>query len=583
MKDQERVGLYIHELRREQAEAFANFIAHQELPQHQVIDAEALRENSAYDSETIDRLARLVTARSTRRDASLLRWQAINNGATNEYTSWLSSDLIGSTAEAMIAGEKLPIEVEPLPNSILGTEKELDERRMQRLHILWRSGQNGGLGISEARIFDELIDRTNQLQKNTTVLFNELSRSIVAEDEAEARQRTILRALQKSRLIRSEHHKQAERDGIIHLPSTDARAEKFMPLVAAGKHLLFMGPRGTAKSAFSRYLANMATEFAGSERPVFATLKEAGKQVDAQEHIDDTIPEITLTPKTQESEIVGRWTLQNGDTIFAPGPLLQALERDVPFIIEEFNNAGHELQSVMQRVMLLKPGQPISFQHGDSTKVFTRGKNFCVIANANPNDGTYDRYNIDAAMLERFTGGDYYFGYPDQGIKYEDDPIENKMLLEIALTDKSGKVRSPNQNWGKEDLSKLASLAHRTQYLASHPAASVRNQHIKAFLGHDNFGTNKPVLANVVLSPRLALDLVARAQANPTLTLQDVLVDFAASPVLMSHHRERRVIAELMVQHNIILEEKVAEKMHIPDFKCVEVPEAEETDTAGDL
>lgn len=518
-----------HVLRNEQAEAFA---AHVEV-HPDLVSAISPSNNERADDQR--------QARAARQTASLLR-----HAKDPTYLDWVATDPIGNASEALINNEALEPATEPLPSTILGVEKDLDHCRNERLGLLWKSGQDNGLGKTGGALLDALAGRSKRLSDQKADLFNRLRLDFSDLPAAEAIRATKTKAEQKGRLTMLQAHAAMERDGIIHLPSTDAKAEKFMPLIGAGKHILLMGPRGNVKSRFFEYLAQKSMDFAGKEGLPY---------------------KVGLNPNTLQSELIGRWTLKDGDTIFEPGPIMKAFIEDKPVIINEFNNADHELVSALEDIMLLSEGKSITFQQGDVKQSYARGKNFCVLGTANPDGKLHDRFAIDAAMRERFTGGIYDMEYPDSDVGIGEDPTENLYLLEVLLTDKSGMVAEPNTNWSASDVDTLAKIAHWTQYLASNPASSVDEQRFKDLFDNTNYGTLQPVLSNVVLGPRAMLELASRAQADPRLSLADVLVDFADAPDMRTHSAERRIFANILHELRILEAGDIEKRLHLPGYK----------------
>lgn len=111
---------------------------------------------------------------------------------------------------------------------------------------------------------------------------------------------------------------------------------------------------------------------------------------------------VNLSPETDEDDLIGGFRLQNGDTVFAKGPVIRAMEDGAVLLLDEIDRATNKimcLQSVLEgnSVLLKKTGETIYPAPG-----------FTIIATANTSgrgseDGKYNSASIlDDAFLERF-------------------------------------------------------------------------------------------------------------------------------------------------------------------------------------
>ena len=112
---------------------------------------------------------------------------------------------------------------------------------------------------------------------------------------------------------------------------------------------------------------------------------------------------VQITPETDEDDLIGGFRLINGETVFAKGPVIKAMEAGAILLIDELDRGSNKimaLQGVLEGkpVMIKKTGQVIKPADG-----------FNVIATANTKgkgseDGRFIAATIiDEAFLERFT------------------------------------------------------------------------------------------------------------------------------------------------------------------------------------
>jgi MoxR-like ATPase len=112
---------------------------------------------------------------------------------------------------------------------------------------------------------------------------------------------------------------------------------------------------------------------------------------------------VQITPETDEDDLIGGFRLINGETVFAKGPVIKAMEAGAILLIDEIDRGSNKimaLQGVLEGkpVMIKKTGQVVKPKAG-----------FNVIATANTKgkgseDGRFIAATIiDEAFLERFT------------------------------------------------------------------------------------------------------------------------------------------------------------------------------------
>lgn len=112
---------------------------------------------------------------------------------------------------------------------------------------------------------------------------------------------------------------------------------------------------------------------------------------------------VQITPETDEDDLIGGFRLVDGETVFAKGPVLSAMEKGAILLIDEIDRGSNKmmcLQGVLEGkpVLVKKTGQMIKPAPG-----------FNIIATANTkgrgsDDGRFVAATIiDEAFLERFT------------------------------------------------------------------------------------------------------------------------------------------------------------------------------------
>ena len=112
---------------------------------------------------------------------------------------------------------------------------------------------------------------------------------------------------------------------------------------------------------------------------------------------------VQINPETDEDDLIGGFRLIDGETVFAKGPVLKAMENGAILLLDEIDRATNKimcLQGILEGkpVVVKKTGETISPAPG-----------FNVIATANTkgkgsDDGRFTAASIiDEAFLERFT------------------------------------------------------------------------------------------------------------------------------------------------------------------------------------
>ena len=130
---------------------------------------------------------------------------------------------------------------------------------------------------------------------------------------------------------------------------------------------------------------------------------------------------VQVNPETDEDDLLGGFRLVNGETVFAKGPVLKAMENGEILLLDEIDRATNKimcLQGILE-------GKPVLVKK--TGEVIKPAPGFNVLATANTKgkgseDGRYTAATIiDEAFLERFTIS------IDQ--KFASPAIETKILL----------------------------------------------------------------------------------------------------------------------------------------------------------
>lgn len=149
---------------------------------------------------------------------------------------------------------------------------------------------------------------------------------------------------------------------------------------------------------------------------------------------------VNFTIETDEDDLLGGYRLENGDTVWKDGPVIQAMKLGAVLILDEIDRAHVGKVIALQSILegnghfIKKTGEYVSPQDG-----------FTIIATANTKgrgseDGRFAAANIlDEAMLDRFSVA---FEQP-----YPTPKTENKILTNAlqSILEKSGK------EWTQDD------------------------------------------------------------------------------------------------------------------------------------
>lgn len=112
------------------------------------------------------------------------------------------------------------------------------------------------------------------------------------------------------------------------------------------------------------------------------------------------------TVNTEESHVIGMWTVKDGQTVFQLGPLAMAMKHGWTYLADEYDFALPSVLSVYQPVL---EGKPLVIKEADdANRVIRPHKNFRFLATGNTNGsgdetGLYQGTSIqNAANYDRF-------------------------------------------------------------------------------------------------------------------------------------------------------------------------------------
>ena len=180
---------------------------------------------------------------------------------------------------------------------------------------------------------------------------------------------------------------------------------------------------------------------------------------------------VQITPETDEDDLLGGFRLIDGETVFAKGPVIKAMEAGALLLIDEIDRGSNKimcLQGVLEGkpIMIKKTGEVIKPKPG-----------FNVIATANTkgqgsDDGRFIAATIiDEAFLERFTIT-LEQPYPTLStekkivLKHMDKFDCNDLDFANRLVQWSETIRKTYADGGVDDIISTRRLCHITQTFA---------------------------------------------------------------------------------------------------------------------
>lgn len=112
---------------------------------------------------------------------------------------------------------------------------------------------------------------------------------------------------------------------------------------------------------------------------------------------------VQITPETDEDDLIGGFRLINGETVFAKGPVIKAMEAGAILLIDEIDRGSNKLMC-LQGVL---EGKPVLIKKTGEVVSPAPGFNILATANTKGKGDDAGRFIsatiIDEAFLERFT------------------------------------------------------------------------------------------------------------------------------------------------------------------------------------
>lgn len=386
-------------------------------------------------------------------------------------------------------------------------EREEVAKQMARLRV--KVGKSGrALTRREKRQLDELQQRLDGA--NEPLDMNE----IVGEE---------LFLAEVDRLQRQKDRRQL-REGLLMTPQMEQITKEALPSMIAGKPVLFVGETGGAKTAMAEF---MAGEYFGGAEFVSAygdvnSYQLMGKQ------------ELRANDGATESE-------------FMPGPVVRAMERGVPLVLDEINAMPPELLKRLNKIIQLKPGDEFTVQE-DSGRRVTVQSGFCIIATANEKSKRYKGVDdLSVEFQNRFGSNIYRVHYPDAGNNYGDPAVENDRLAFAAIATPEGKF----PDWVDEaDFDNFVRAAFVTQQLFT----GNHGEGFKDYVDTSRLVDDRPGLEETVLAPRTMVDIVQKvANSYGEISFQMACRRFIEG---IKNPNDRKVIAEVLSAHELLPKEE---------------------------
>ena len=177
---------------------------------------------------------------------------------------------------------------------------------------------------------------------------------------------------------------------------------------------------------------------------------------------------VQVTPETDEDDLIGGFRLLNGETVFAKGPVIKAMEAGAILLIDEIDRGSNKLMC-LQGVL---EGKPVLIKK--TGEVVQPAPGFNVIATANTK-GQGDENGrfiaatiIDEAFLERFN---ITLEQPYPTVAVEKKIVANHMakfdandtLFAEKLVDWGQAIRKTFEDGGVDDIISTRRLCHIVQ------------------------------------------------------------------------------------------------------------------------
>lgn len=134
------------------------------------------------------------------------------------------------------------------------------------------------------------------------------------------------------------------------------------------------------------------------------------------------------TVNTEESHLIGQWTVRGGETVFELGPLAVAMKRGWLYLADEYDFALPSVLSVYQPVL---EGKALVIKEADAeNRIIKPHPNFRIVATGNTNGSGDDTGLYQGTSIQNEANYDR-FGVTLQ-MKYLDEGLESAMIAAQA-------------------------------------------------------------------------------------------------------------------------------------------------------
>ena len=177
---------------------------------------------------------------------------------------------------------------------------------------------------------------------------------------------------------------------------------------------------------------------------------------------------VQITPETDEDDLMGGFRLVNGETVFAKGPVVKAMEAGAILLIDEIDRGSNKLMA-LQGVL---EGKPVLLKKTGEVVVPAPGFNVIATANTKGQGDEAGRFIsatiIDEAFLERFT---VTLEQPYPSVAVEKKIVKNHMnkfgaddsVFSEKLVDWAQAIRKTFEDGGVDDIISTRRLCHIVQ------------------------------------------------------------------------------------------------------------------------
>jgi hypothetical protein len=177
---------------------------------------------------------------------------------------------------------------------------------------------------------------------------------------------------------------------------------------------------------------------------------------------------VQITPETDEDDLIGGFRLLDGETVFAKGPVIKAMEAGAILLIDEIDRGSNKLMA-LQGVL---EGKPVMIKKTGEMVYPASGFNVIATANTKGQGDEQGRFIaatiIDEAFLERFNVK-LEQPYPKAAVEQK---IVNNHMTKFGVSDnefaenlvKWGQaIRSTFEDGGVDDIISTRRLCHIVQ------------------------------------------------------------------------------------------------------------------------